>query len=564
MAEGSAVTEPPTGAAINRRDFLGLVGLGATAVATGGMLAGCSKAPSTSSGSATAGEKVKALLPNYKPTDLLKPDIPGIRPVADGFTNYPAASELVQAITEKPGSGGKTIKSLFPLWGTPPPGIPNNAYYEAMNTALGVAIDPSAQDGNQYGAKLSAILGARDVPDLLVVPNWEVDKQARFSDAVAALFEDLTPYLRGDKVDAYPMLAGIPTGAWEYSVWGGKLAAVPWPTEGPYAWMLFYRQDLSEKAGLAAPTTVEELHQWGKKMTDATKGVWAFGAIFDWMQQLFGAPQSFRKKGGGGLEHKYETPEFKAALEFTIKLYKDGLVHPDVAAGDGGNSKTLFAGGKMLMRMDGEGNWRETQAKESKVTPGFRIQPVAPFAAGSGEPVLWGSDKPVFWTFVKKGLGKERTREILRVLNYLAVPSGSKERELIEYGVEGKHFTRAADNSPIKTELGKKELSGAYPNLSGRPPAIFGSADAPDYVRQTVTYQNENLKYLEKDLFKGIKLELPANYAAANQPAEDKIQDILSGRRRVSELDAIVKEFMANGGDDGRDFLEKTLVDNDR
>ncbi len=216
------------------------------------------------------------------------------------------------------------------------------------------------------------------------------------------------------------------------------------------------------------------------------------------------------------------------------------------------------------MHMDGTGAWRETQSKESRVTPGFNLQPVAPFAAGGHDPVLWGSDKPVFWTFVKKGLGKGRTEEILRVLNYLAAPFGSKERELIEFGVEGKHFTRSADNSPVKTDLGNKELSGAYPNLSGHPPVIIGSSDAPNFVRETVTYQNEYLKYLEKDLFKGIKLELPANYSAANQPAEDKVKDILSGRRKISELDAIVKEYMANGGNEGRDFMEKTLADNDR
>ena len=135
---------------------------------------------------------------------------------------------------------------------------------------------------------------------------------------------------------------------------------------------------------------------------------------------------------------------------------------------------------------------------------------------------------------------------------------------LIEYGVEGRHFTRAADNSPVKTELGKKELSGAYPNLGGHPPAIFGNADAPDYVRQTITYQNENLKYLEKDLFKGIKLELPAAYAAAYKPSEDKIKDILAGRRPISEIDSIVKEYMAAGGEEGRTFMEKTLADNGR
>ena len=37
-------------------------------------------------------------------------------------------------------------------------------------------------------------------------------KLPRFTDAVKALFEDLTPTSQGDAVKAYPMLATFPTG----------------------------------------------------------------------------------------------------------------------------------------------------------------------------------------------------------------------------------------------------------------------------------------------------------------------------------------------------------------
>ena len=55
------------------------------------------------------------------------------------------------------------------------------------------------------------MLGARDVPDLLCIPSWEIAKIPRFSDAVKALFEDLTDHLKGDAVTPYPMLADLPT-----------------------------------------------------------------------------------------------------------------------------------------------------------------------------------------------------------------------------------------------------------------------------------------------------------------------------------------------------------------
>ena len=57
---------------------------------------------------------------------------------------------------------------------------------------------------------------------------------------------------------------------------------------------------------------------------------------------------------------------------------------------------------------------------------------------------------------------------------------------------------------------------------------------------------------------------MPANAAAIVQPTEDKILDILYGRRPVSDLDTIVTEWRNGGGDEARAFIEKALADNGR
>ena len=78
------------------------------------------------------------------------------------------------------------------------------------------------------------MLGARDVPDLLCVPGWEMAKLPRFTDAVKALFEDLTDYLAGRRGRRpYPMLATFPTGAWRNAIWNERLMAVPEPDRRP-------------------------------------------------------------------------------------------------------------------------------------------------------------------------------------------------------------------------------------------------------------------------------------------------------------------------------------------
>ncbi|MFY1637642.1 extracellular solute-binding protein [Solwaraspora sp. WMMB335] len=553
------------GAATNRRRFLGLVGLGATAMAGGGLLAGCSRQAGTE-GAATNVDAISAVLPKYQPVDLVTPDITGVRPIADGYLNYP--SELVKAVTDTPGGSGETITAMTPWWGPTPPGIDRNTYLQAVNAELGVPVDFSVQDGNTYADKLSAALGARDVPDLLCAPNWEIDKIPRFSDAVSALFEDLTDYLAGDAALAYPHLASFPTGAWQYAVWGGRLAAVPWPTDGPFPYALFYRKDLTDAAGVQAPKNIEELYEFGKAMTDPGNGVWAFGSVFHMVQMFYGVPGSqggWRQTDGGGLEFKYETEEYRAALEFTTKLFAEGLVHPDVVESKGSDTKQLFNSGRLICYEDGVGAWRGMYSEQRQITPTFDMQPVPIFSAtGDGDPIAWGEEKPVFYTFIKKGLGAERTEELLRVLNWCAAPFGSQEYHLRQYGVAGEHHTIGDDGSPVMTELGRQEIADQYTFIVGRYPAIVQTADVPGFVEDLLAYSNETVKYLESNPWAGIKLEFPANYSRVLQPTEDKILDVLRGRRPTSDLDQIISEWRSAGGDEGRDFFAKALEDNGR
>jgi putative aldouronate transport system substrate-binding protein len=535
------------------------MGLGAAAVTSGGLLAACSKEAGTK-GAATATDKLAALMPAYRKMELVKPDIAGTPPVGNGFLTYP--SSLIDAVTEKPSSGGAVAKAMTPFWGPVPPGLGSNSLWSAVNAKLGMDIDFAIQDGNTYGDKLSAILAARDVPDLLCVPGWEYVKIARFSDAVKALFEDLTDYLKGDAILKYPNLAAFTTSAWRNAVWASRLYAVPWPTDGPFPYALFYRKDLVDKLGVALPKNAQELYEFGKAVTDANKGVWAFNDIFPWVQIMHRVPGSeggWRKESDGRLVYKYETPEFKASVEFMAKLFKEGLVHPDLVASTGSDSKQLFASGKTLTMMDGVGAWQGMYRDQRKVTPDYNMQAMPLVAHDGGTPLMWGNDKPIFFTFIRKGLGQARVEELLRVLNWCASPLGTKEFELQRYGVEGKHFTRGADGTPVTNDLFAKENAESYSFLAGRVPAIIGGSDVPNFVQDLLGWSNETVKYMEKNPFDGIKVEWPANYSKIDTPTRDKFNDIVRGRRPLSDVDTVVKEWRSSGGDEGRDLLAKVV-----
>jgi hypothetical protein len=123
------------------------------------------------------------------------------------------------------------------------------------------------------------------------------------------------------------------------------------------------------------------------------------------------------------------------------------------------------------------------------------------FSATGGDPLMWVTTEPISYTFIKKGVGKDRVEELLRIVF-----------------------------------------------ISGRNPTIGPFPDTPAYVRDALAYFNETVKYLEPDPWDGLKLEMPAAFKAFAVPAEDKFTDLLRGRRPMSDVDAIV----ARGGVEGQ------------
>ena len=552
------MTPPGAGAATNRRHFLGLLGLGAVAVSGGGVLAACGE-KSANTGSTTPLDRINAIMPRQKAlSGLPQPDIAGTRPVADAYTRYPPS--LIDAVTDKPGRSGKTIKAMTPAWGSAPPGLGQNQYYEAVNAELGIQVDFSIQDGVTYADKLNAILAARDVPDLLCVPSWETAKIPKLTDAVKALFEDITDHLKGGAVDRYPMLATLPTESWRWGVWAERLYAIPNPGGG-FPFGLFYRKDLLDAKGLTAPKTIDELYRVLKEVTKPDQGVWGANDIYAMVQMFYKVPGSrtgWRLKPDGTPEHKYETAEFRQATEFTARLHRDGLIHPDSLANRGSNDKQLMQSGKIYFLRDGFGVWKEMTREQRKITPGFKLAPVYNFSATGGDPLVHWEYQPISYTFIKKGLGRDRVEEILRVVNWCSAPYGTREWETREFGAEGRHFTRTAAG-PARNELGFKEIANQYFFISGRSPINEPAPDLPDYLPELMDYSNKMAPFIEKDPWGGIKIDWPAAYASNTVPIEDQINDVVRGRRPLTDLDGIVKEWRSRGGDEARDLLGKAL-----
>ena len=537
--------------AVDRRSFLRMIAAGAAVVGVPSLLTGC--ATSSPTGAATSGGPIGDVIPSYIPVEYVTPDFPSVKGSVPGFLSLP--KKLVRSVAKAPGSGA-TFKAMTPLWGTIPPSK-GNQYYKAVNDMLGSTIEFQITDGNTYGDKLATVLASsKDVADWVCVPTWNLPP--RFgSEIVGNVFEDLTPYLAGDKVKDYPNLANIPSDAWKFCVFNGKLYGLPFPG-GIITDAIFYRKDVIESRGITPDVkTGDDLLALALELTDKKAGRWGAEDLWNTSVIIHAVPPKW-KLDAGKLVHRVETDEYRAALAWNAKLFASGAVHPDAVANQMGESKKRFQAGKSLIMNDGLGGWNEALRDNLVSNPSYWQQPFDPFAADGGTPVLFKGNPTNIFSFLKKSDDKKKITELLGLANLLAAPLGTTECDVITNGLEGVHYKKDSAGLPVPTPLAAKELQPTYIFLVDGP-ITETHVQYPGYVKAASTWQAKAAGYVTDPLFYGQQISEPQQFASIAQPFVDLELDISRGRKSLSDLDAAVKTWKAAGGDELRKFYQGIL-----
>src|SRR5205823_6296405 len=71
-----------------------------------------------------------------------------------------------------------------------------------------------------------------------------------------------------------------------------------------------------------------------------------------------------------------------------------------------------------------------------------------------------------------------RVKELLRIMNFLAAPFGSRESLLLDYGVKDVDFNLDSQGNPIATPKGTADLTVRWNYLVTRPQVLFDPNDA--------------------------------------------------------------------------------------
>ncbi|MGW7047086.1 extracellular solute-binding protein [Streptomyces avermitilis] len=532
---------------MSRRTLLRSMAVGGAAIAAPGALTACSTGADDGDVS-NAGKKL-APWPAYRAVSGPAPDLaPTDAGVQAGYTSYP--SDLVTSVSRSPGDGS-TVKVMSVTFGTPPKAASANRFWAAVEKALGVKIEYTVIPQTDYQKKMATVMAGDpgDLPDILnVFSGFVLPREAQF---VQRRAEDLTPFLSGAAIEDYPNLAGIPTHAWrDMGRIGGRIHGVPLerPLPGSTLWL---NQGFFADAGMKEGWTAQDFAAVAKKGSGGKK--YALGAA---VGSLFGnavhsaahnSPQGWAVDKDGTFHSQYLDERFKAAVAYQAQLRRSGAYHPDATSLSQPDLYTLFLNGTVGSMQDGFGAYLPKYLdSKGLLTPAAAL----PYGVDGTPGGIVAARRSFGYTILKKAK-KERVELLLRILDYLAAPFGSKEWELVHYGVEGTHFTRGKDGSPDATKLGQVENNTNLPwKYLAEGPQVLFVPGMPDAVRALHSWQQKVVPVAIRNASYGLQSRTnTAQGTTLKALMEDTVTGVVAGRIPLSELDATAKKWRARGGD---------------
>jgi putative aldouronate transport system substrate-binding protein len=490
------------------------------------------------------------------PIQGITPDLPGNADgLEPGYTRFPKT--YFKAVQETPGRGGTTSSIVFASGSGAPNPVENNAAWQAVNKALNTDLKINQPAQADYAARWGAITAGNDLPDLMfitiapVLPNVPVFLRQSCA--------DLTPYLSGDAVKNYPNLANIPSIPWKVAVQNNAIYGVPLPRTRS-GWPMFVNQTRLDEIGLPPPRNTDDFTRLCKELTNASAGRWAMGVTDDntsgpynmlFFQGVFRAPNNWRIESGGKWVKDIETEEYKAAVAYNRSLVEAGYVSPDVKPNLALNTD-LMGGTKIAMR----GNSWNGYTLWVNTAPQIKWRILRPFGHDGGQGANMLGPGNFGFTAIKKGT-PERVQEMLRIINFFASPFGSEEYMLYRYGVKDIDYKLDANDVPVATDQGKVDMTITWQYIGAAPPVLI-SAVQPDFARWAHDEERALLAVGVADPTIGLFSETEQKSGVRlNQLIFDRVLGIVAGREPLSDLDQLVKDWRAQGGDQLRAEYQK-------
>ena len=511
-------------------------------------------APPTSVASAPA-----ASLPTYVPFQGPKPDFApssdGIVPA--GYLTFPR--QLVKStnppISKQSGEVSFLSYSINP---TPAP-VDQNPAWQQVNRDLGLDLKFTYTALQDYNVKLNTVISSGQLPDMFTmnVLGVLIPNELEFFKSQCA---DVTQFVSGDAIKAFPNLANLPQIAWRNCRFNGAFYALPRVVNAVGSTLLV-QQNLLDDIGIKDIKSKDDFARAVKEMTH--NDVYGIGGVqantMQWLLMMFRAPNQWRESAGK-FTRDWETPEYREAVALLRSFWDAGYVHPDTPTYVQQQGAQPFYAGKFGLYPTNFFAFGIAWDRLIGINKNFRLNAlIAPgFDGGKGTQFQdWGGNQV---TVLKKG-SPERVKQVLDVLNYLAAPFGSQEYLNLWYGQPGTDFNFDERGNPVYTKTGQNNVQYiAWQTIISPPPVLFDGVD-PGFVNAAHPIETAAHDLAVTDPSVGLySPTLASKGASLTQAMTDGVNQILFGRAPIDSLDQLIKTWRTNGGDQIRAEYEAAFA----
>lgn len=538
---------PTHSPSLSRRTVLGA----ATATVLG--MAGC-RSGDGGNGSPTGSQPAQR--PSYIPYDGPQPELPGNESgLPNGFLRYP----------DPPPSTGRVPLGLSApvemlcqgrTSSTP---MDRNRWWQQWNQDLGAEfrVQPVA---SQYMDRFQTAVAGDALSDLTQIYS----SSPRLPELLESRFTDLTPFLSGDKVADYPNLANLPPDSWDVGTIGGRIYGFTQPR-------IIVGSTILTHGGVLESLGIDQMPELSdgddflalcREVTDPASDRYAFGQIpQDWtipaILEALGGPNEWRINEDGTWTSMYETDEYARALDIVTRMYREQLFHPN-SYSTGGNADVVsgwFEAGTTVMWAQGFNVW-QNRIGSTDFPIGAVVMPR--WDEGGAAPKHFGPPGYEDPVGIKKMDDEKRIDELLRVVDYIASPFGSREYLNVNEGVADRHY-RIEDGQivPIPDAPSERLFGPTY---------AAGNGVINLYVPGSPESTKVLYEHCQKVIPDGVRNPRHGRFSetavtqstGANRKLQDVQASIIQGRDDISTWPSAVAEWKRAAGDAmAREYAEQ-------
>jgi putative aldouronate transport system substrate-binding protein len=401
---------------------------------------------------------------------------------------------------------------------TAEPPKPDNVVLMKVKEHTGTQLDITWIPTATYNEKFNASIASGELPMALRVSD---NKAPTIINSVrSGSFWEIGPYLKD-----YPNLEKyMNKDVMESIKIDGKIYGLfrtrPLVGDGP-----IYREDWMKQLGLTQPKTIEELYNLIKAYTlndpdkngkNDTIGLFEVSSLrgLNYLLAVHGAPNAWGLKDEK-LSPSLLSSEYLDALKFYRRLYTEKLMNQDFAVNNRNQQNDMINGNKVGMYL-GDPDQVGRFADLLKIAPNAEMNTFVKLEGVKGTRIFLDRGYNSLFYFPKASIKTEA--DLKQVLKFFNMLSDEKMQNLLNWGIEGVHYSVKDGKAMRDNEQAKK-----YPTDM-------------DNWRQGIQIVNPQLA------MPGIDDPFTAKWKKAKQEMEDKLV-----RDPASSI--ISKTFLERGGE---------------